>query len=82
MYTTYILHSGRINKFYTGQTTDLTRRLAEHNRGKTSFMASGIPWILVFFRTFNSRSDSIKFEKFIKNRGALRFLNDNQIAVG
>ena len=76
MYTTYILHSEKINKYYTGQTIDLNRRLEEHNRGKTSFLAGGIPWSLVFSQEFISRSDAIKLERLIKKRGAERFLSD------
>ena len=82
MYITYILFSPKINKFYTGQTEDLERRLEEHNRGKTPFSASGIPWEVVFSKEFFSRQEAIKLERFIKKRGAARFLNDNNIAVG
>ena len=82
MYVTYILFSPKINRFYTGQTEDLERRLEEHNRGKTPFCASGMPWELVFSKKFSSRQEAIKLERFIKRRGAARFLNDNNIAVG
>jgi putative endonuclease len=77
MFITYILHSQKINKFYTGQTSDLDRRVDEHNRGKTPFMASGIPWILVFSKEHHSKKEAIKLEKFIKKRGAARYLNDS-----
>ena len=82
MFTTYIIHSIKIRKFYTGQTDDLNRRLEEHNRGKTTFLANGMPWILVFSKEFNSRNEAIMLEKFIKKRGAGRFLTDNNITVG
>jgi len=82
MYYTYILFSPTLNKYYTGQTDNLQRRLEEHNRGKTSFMASGIPWNLVFSREFDLRSDAVRLEKKIKSRGALRFLNDLNKTVG
>ena len=77
MYITYILYSPKVDKFYTGQTKDLYRRLEEHNRGKTSFLASGIPWILMFSKEIESRTEALKLEKQIKKRGAARFLNDN-----
>ena len=76
MYTTYILYSTKINKFYTGHTSDLNRRLEEHNRGKTPFMAKGSPWKLLYSKAHDSRAESIKLEKFIKKRGAARFLKD------
>ena len=82
MYTTYILFSAKINKYYTGHTIDLKRRIEEHNHGKTAFMASGVPWIIVFTRAFNSRSEAMKLEDKIKKRGANRFLNDLEITVG
>ncbi len=61
---------------------DLKKRLDEHNRGKTKFSAAGAPWILVFSKDFESRTDAILLESKIKNRGAARFLIDNQISVG
>jgi putative endonuclease len=82
MYNTYILYSPRIKRIYTGHTEDIERRLEEHNRGKTSFSAKGKPWQIVFSKAFSSRADAIKLEKFIKKRGAARFLNDNNITVG
>ena len=77
MFITYILYSQKSNKFYSGHTCDLNRRLEEHNRGKTAFMAAGAPWTIQFSKEHNTRSEAIKLEKFIKKRGAARFLNDN-----
>ncbi len=77
MFITYILYSNSLKKHYTGSTIDLPRRLEEHNRGKTPFMASGEPWVVVFTKEFFRRSDAEKLEKFIKKRGASRFLSDN-----
>ncbi len=82
MYVTYILFSAKINRFYTGQSEDLNRRLEEHNHGKTKFMANGIPWKLVYSRAHDSRAEAMKLERFIKKRGAVRFLKDNEIAFG
>jgi len=82
MFTVYIIYSSNIDKFYTGQTQDIERRLEEHNRGKTSFSATGMPWTLVYSKDCPSRSEALKLEKLIKKRGAARFLNDNKIPVG
>ncbi|MGI6311035.1 MAG: GIY-YIG nuclease family protein [Bacteroidales bacterium] len=82
MYWVYIIYSSTIDKFYTGQTDDMERRLEEHNRGKTSFSARGMPWTLLYSKECSSRSEAVKLEKFIKKRGAERYLNDNKIAVG
>jgi len=82
MYITYILYSQRINKFYTGQTQDIVRRLEEHNRGKTSFMATGMPWVILYSKAFKSRQEAVNLEMIIKKRGAARFLDDNNIQIG
>jgi putative endonuclease len=82
MYTTYILYSPSIKKYYTGQTTDLNRRIEEHNRGKTSFLAQGMPWMIIYYKEFNSRSEAMRLEKYIKKRGAERFLIDLKEKTG
>jgi putative endonuclease len=82
MFTTYILYTVKLKKFYTGQTKVLNKRIEEHNRGKTRFSASGSPWIVLFSIEFESRSEAIFLESKIKKRGAARFLADNNIAVG
>jgi len=76
MYITYIIYSEKIKRFYSGQTEDIDRRIEEHNRGKTPFLARGIPWELVYSRQFDSRSEALKLEKYIKKRGAARFIQD------
>jgi len=82
MYITYILYSSKINKYYIGQTVDINRRMEEHNRGKTAFLATGIPWRIVYSKVHTSRTEAIKEEKIIKKRGAARFLIDNEICLG
>jgi putative endonuclease len=82
MYTTYILFSLKLNKFYTGYSSDFSRRLEEHNRGKTPFMKSGVPWSRVYSTEFKTKKEALILEKLIKKRGAARFLTDNQIKVG
>jgi len=79
LYYTYILYSKSLQKYYTGQTENISRRLEEHNRGKTSFMKSGIPWIIVFSKEFSTRSEAMALEKQIKKRGASRFIEDQSL---
>jgi putative endonuclease len=78
MYVTYIVFSSKIKRFYTGHTEDFERRLQEHNRGKTPGMAKGVPWKLIYLKELPSRKEAMKLEKFIKKRGAARFLNDKK----
>ena len=55
-------------KYYTGSTTDLERRLYEHEtkkyKGYTSYR---LPVKLVFTQKFNSYHEAFQFERKIKN---------------
>ena len=80
-YFTYILHSQTLDCFYVGQTNDLDRRILEHLSGKGKFSSRAKDWELVFHKEFTSRSESMNLESKIKNRGAGRFLDDNNVAI-
>lgn len=54
---------------YTGITTDVDRRLAEHNAGVGAKYTKGRgPVRLLAFRCVNSRSDALKLEAFVKKQ--------------
>jgi len=59
----YILFSAKLNKYYVGSTTDIERRLLEHNRGKEKFTKTGIPWLLVYKETLDSLPEARKREQ-------------------
>jgi len=55
-------------KLYTGITTDLKRRLGEHNSGKgCKFSRSRAPVKLVYSHSTSSRSKALKKEAWIKS---------------
>ena len=71
---TYILYSKKLNKFYIGSTDDVNKRLAEHNRGKTTFTRTWFPWELVYKETFETRSDAFKHERYIKAQKSSKYI--------
>ncbi len=73
---TYILFSTTKERYYTGHTEDLARRVTEHNNGKSSWTRSGVPWELIYYFESSSKSEAMKLENKIKNRGAKRHLID------
>jgi putative endonuclease len=81
MYYTYILYSDVTHRYYTGQCQDLENRLSEHNAGETPSIKKGIPWKVVWYSQYATRSEAMKMEKMIKSRGAARFLSDNKITI-
>jgi putative endonuclease len=64
----YILYSATLNKYYIGSTTDIERRLNEHNRGKEKFTATGIPWILVYQESFAELKQARQRELYITKK--------------
>tara|TARA_B100000678_G_C17842196_1_gene355604 strand:+ start:320 stop:556 length:237 start_codon:yes stop_codon:yes gene_type:complete len=73
---TYIIQSQKNNKFYTGQTQNISKRIERHNTGKVKSTKSGIPWKLINYFEFKTRKEAVVKERQIKNRGVKRFLLD------
>lgn len=66
-FTTYILYSTKINKFYVGQTSNIVRRIYEHNMQNSRFTSLGVPWTLIWLKQFSSRIEAIQLERKLKN---------------
>jgi putative endonuclease len=67
MFYVYIIHSEKFNKFYTGFTENVQRRLKEHNKGKTKSTKAFIPWKLVFTQECRTRTEARIKEKYYKS---------------
>jgi putative endonuclease len=67
MYCVYSIQS-EINpdKYYVGLTSDVERRLAEHNTGKSIHTNKFRPWNLVTYTAFVNKSRAEKFEAYLK----------------
>ena len=52
---------------YVGVTSDLRRRLAEHNAGKTPHTAKFKPWRLVTYIAFLDGGKAAEFEHYLKS---------------
>ncbi|MCF8247582.1 MAG: GIY-YIG nuclease family protein [Saprospiraceae bacterium] len=52
--------------FYVGYTQDLAQRLEKHNTAKKGYTATKQPWQLVYSEEFDSKTDAMKREKFLK----------------
>ena len=81
MFIVYILHSQVVDEFYCGQTNDLQKRLLRHNSGETRSSKHGIPWNVVGYLSFETRSEAMNLEKAIKKRGIKRWLEQNQFLL-
>lgn len=63
----YVIRSVNHNRNYTGFTSNLKKRIKEHNSGTTKSTIPYFPWKLVFFEIFESKIEALKREKFLKS---------------
>ncbi len=65
-YFVYVIKS-REGFFYTGMTEDIDKRLVEHNTKSVSFWTKrGTNWKLVYTEEFESKTEALKREKWLK----------------
>jgi len=68
MYYVYILRSSKYKRrIYIGSTSNLKRRFKQHNSGDTKSTKYGIPWTLVYYEAYLSKTDCLKRERNLKN---------------
>ena len=60
IYFVYILTSLKDSKRYIGMTSDLNRRLSEHNSGKVKSTKNRRPMKLIYTEEFDSKEDAMK----------------------
>ncbi len=67
MWFVYALRSERDRGLYIGMSTDVKRRLAEHNRGYNRSTAPRAPFKLIHVEQCESRETAREREKFLKS---------------
>ncbi len=63
----YILQSRSNGRFYVGSTTELPRRLSEHQRRHSPFTKHGGPWELAYTEEFPNLEQARKRERQLKS---------------
>ncbi len=76
MWYVYLLQSeGDAEHRYVGVTSDLKRRLAEHNAGKSAHTSKFLPWRLVTYIAFSDERKAAAFEHYLKSGSGHAFAN-------
>jgi predicted GIY-YIG superfamily endonuclease len=74
MHYVYLLRSESHSKEqYIECTTDLKKRLLDHNRGHSPHTAKFIPWQLVAYFAFSKPTTAAAFEKYLKSGSGRAF---------
>ena len=71
---TYIIYSTKIDKYYIGSTEDLNWRLERHNMGWGKYTKRGIPWKMVYFEKYKTKTEALRREKEIKNKKSRNYI--------
>jgi putative endonuclease len=66
-YFTYVLKSELTGSPYVGHTSNLEKRIIEHNIGKSLSTKCKRPWRLVYYEEYTRRSEAISKERYFKS---------------
>ena len=67
MYYVYVMQSQSDGKLYKGYTADVEKRVRVHNQGKVRSTRKRRPFILIYKEEYETKSEAIKREKFLKS---------------
>jgi putative endonuclease len=76
MYYVYVLQSELDNRFYTGFTKDLEKRIEEHNGGLSRATKGRIPLKLVYYEFCLNLKDAMKRERYLKTTWGKRYIKN------
>lgn len=73
-YHVYIIFSQKLNRYYIGYTSDLDKRMTEHNSGISSFTSKAKDWKLMYTEVFESREAAHTRELEIKKKKSRKYI--------
>ena len=76
MYYTYVLKSKNYDKWYTGSTNDLRKRLKLHNDGKSNYTKKYKPYEIIYYEACNNEQDARSRELYLKTGVGKRYLRN------
>ncbi|OHA45977.1 MAG: hypothetical protein A3A80_00250 [Candidatus Terrybacteria bacterium RIFCSPLOWO2_01_FULL_44_24] len=76
MYYAYVLQSKKDGKWYTGATSDLRKRLSEHNANLVSSTKGRSPLEIIYFEACLNEHDAFVREKYLKSGMGKRYLKN------
>lgn len=72
----YILRSLNDGNWYTGCTSDLRKRFAEHNDGKSTYTKDRGPYELIYYEACLSKKDAFTRERYLKTGMGKRYVKN------
>ena len=78
----YVLESVKDNERYIGYTSNLKRRLEEHNKSKSFATMLRLPFKLIYFEGCRNEMDAKRREHYLKTTQGRRFLGLRLLEYG
>lgn len=76
MFYVYILQSLKDNKWYTGFTQDVFKRLEEHNNGNVRSTKHRLPFKIIYYEVCLNERDARMRERYLKSAWGKRYLKN------
>ncbi|NOU60325.1 GIY-YIG nuclease family protein [Marinifilum caeruleilacunae] len=76
MHYVYILQSQLDQSYYIGYTSNLENRINYHNNGRSRYTRKKMPWKIVYTEKFDSKTEALRKEKFIKKQKSRTFIEE------
>ena len=74
MWYVYIIRSINFpGQEYTGMSTNLRQRMADHNAGKSPHTSKYAPWDLLWYCAFPEKHTALAFETYLKSHSGRAF---------
>ncbi|MBU2219255.1 GIY-YIG nuclease family protein [Patescibacteria group bacterium] len=74
MFYNYVLQSVKNDNLYIGYTSNLKKRLKEHNQGLSKSTKPYIPWKLIYYEACLNEKDAKRREQYLKKTQGQRLL--------
>ncbi len=75
-YYVYVIQGLKDNQWYTAYTSDLRKRLQEHNKGYDFSTRNKRPWKLIYYEASSDEKDAKARGKYLKSGMGKRYLNN------
>ena len=73
-YFVYVLESEKDGRLYKGQTSDIEKRVKEHNSGKNRYTKAHLPWKIIYTEEHPDWSTARIREKYLKSTAGKNWL--------
>jgi putative endonuclease len=81
MHHVYVLQSEKNQSLYIGMTTDIERRISEHNSGKVYFTSRYYPYNLLYYESYSTIELARERERQLKRFGSAYYALLKRIKV-